>query len=67
MEQLGTGADPVIARSFCVVPFVSDPHFTRHVEDDDARMMSFDDLGSKPSIGERDLSRDVSGFFRLET
>ena len=60
------GADPMINHSDCVVPFVSDPHSTRHVEDDDARMMSLDGLGSEPSIGERDLSRDVSGFFRLE-
>ena len=55
MEQLGVGVDPMITRSDCVVPFVSDPHSTRHVEDDDARMMSFNSIGSEPSIGERDL------------
>ena len=57
----------MIARSDCVVPFVSYPHFTSHVEDDDAHMMSFDGPKSKPFIGERDTLRDVSGFFRLET
>ena len=67
VEQLGTGADPNIVHSDCVVPFVSDPHSTSQVEDDDERMMSFDNLGSEASIGERDLLRDVSGFLRLET
>ena len=61
------GAHLMISRSDCVVPFVSDPHFTSHVEDDDARMMSFNSFGSEPSIREIDLSRDVNGFFRLET
>ena len=67
MEQLSLDADPMIAHSNCVVPFVSDPHFTSHIKDDEACMMSFDDPRSEPSIGERDLSGDVSGFFILET
>ena len=61
------GVDPIIARSNYVVAFVSDHHSTSHVENDDARMISFDGPRSKPFIGERDLLRDVSGFFRLET
>ena len=67
MEQLSTSADPMIARSDCVVPFVSDLPFTSHVEDDDACMMCFDGLGLEPSIWERNLSGYVSGFFILET
>ena len=61
------GADPMIACFDCVVPFVFDPHSTSHVEDDDPCMMSFDGPETEPSIKERDLSGNVSGFFRLET
>ena len=67
MEQLGASVDPMIAHSNYVVPFVSDPHSTSRVEDDETCMMSFDDSGSNPSIGGRDLSGDVSGLLRLET
>ena len=55
MEQLSAGAYPMISHSDCVVPFVSDPHSTSHVEDDDVCMISFEGLESEPSIGERDL------------
>ena len=53
MDQLGVIADPMIAHSDCVVPFVSEPHSTSHVEDDDARMMSFKGPESKSFIDER--------------
>ena len=57
----------MISHSDCVVPFAYDLHFTSHVEDDDACMMSFDGPALEPSIEDKELSRDVSGFFRLET
>ena len=41
MERLGAVVDPMIACSDCVVPFVSYPHSTSHVKDDDSSMMSF--------------------------
>ena len=41
VERLGAVVDPMIACSDCVVPFVSYPHSTSHVKDDDSSMMSF--------------------------
>ena len=46
-------ADPTIAHFDCVVPFVSEPHSTSHVEDDDARMMSFDGQESESFMEKR--------------
>ena len=53
VEQLSAIIDPMIARSDCVVLFISDPHSTSHVKDDDACMISFEGLGSEPFMEER--------------
>ena len=53
MEQLGAVVDPMISHYDYVVPFVSNPHSTSHVEDDDARMMGFEGPGSEPFMKER--------------